>query len=99
MILLKVNLGRTLTASSSNCSRVKGYTAPDLEMQTQGNSDIPVVDLSSPTAPQELLQAASSNGFIFVEHSDGIDLTPQQVEDMFENVRVCCFDKMQVKQE
>ena len=56
-------------------------------------SHIPVVNLDSSNAPQELLDAASTYGFIFVEHTDNINVTPQQVQETFEHV---CADELLV---
>jgi len=44
--------------------------------------EIPVIDLNSPTAPDELLDAAARYGFIFVKH-ENIGLEPSQVDSMF----------------
>jgi len=48
---------------------------------------IPVVDLSSPTAAEDVLNAAVTFGFIFVKHTDDMPLKPQDVDDMFFLVR------------
>ena len=50
------------------------------------SSHIPVVDLSSTTAPQELLEAAANNGFIFIKYTDAIGLSPKDVDNIFEIV-------------
>ena len=44
---------------------------------------IPVVDLSSSTAAKEIVDAAASNGFIFIKHTNILDLTPQDTDDIF----------------
>lgn len=49
--------------------------------------DIPIIDLNSPTASDELLDAATKYGFIFVKH-DNVGLEPTQVDSMFELVRL-----------
>jgi len=51
------------------------------------SQSIPVVDLSSPTAAEDLLNAAVTLGFIFVKHTDDMSLKPQDVDDMFSLVR------------
>jgi hypothetical protein len=51
------------------------------------SQSIPVVDLSSPTAAQGLLDAAVTFGFIFVKHTDDLPLKPRDVDDMFSLVR------------
>jgi len=48
--------------------------------------EIPVVDLNSPGAPAELLDAAAQHGFIYVKH-ENIGLEPEQVNTMFELVQ------------
>ena len=52
----------------------------------ESDSEIPVANLNSPNAPHELLQAARSNGFIFVEHYD-LELKPAEVQNLFDIVR------------
>lgn len=47
--------------------------------------EIPVIDLNSPNAPEELLDAAARYGFIFVKH-DKVGLEPAQVDSMFQLV-------------
>jgi len=44
--------------------------------------DIPVVDLNSPNAPEELLDAAAKHGFIYVK-LENIHLEPEQIDAMF----------------
>lgn len=56
---------------------------------TQNDAHIPVVDLSSPTAANELLNAACEHGFIFVKHTADVGLAPQDVDEMFDIV--CCL--------
>jgi len=51
------------------------------------SQSIPVVDLSSPTAAKDLLDAAVTFGFIFVKHTDDMLLKPQDVNDVFSLVR------------
>ena len=48
---------------------------------------IPVIDLSSQNAASELLDAASTFGFVFVRH-EGLNLAPEQVDRMFQLVRL-----------
>jgi len=51
------------------------------------SQSIPIVNLSSPTAAEDLLNAAVTFGFIFVKHTDDMPLKPQDVNDMFSLVR------------
>lgn len=48
---------------------------------------IPVVDLTSPNAAKELLDAAVDYGFIFIKHVDELELTGKDVDAMFDTVR------------
>ena len=52
----------------------------------QNATDIPVVDIGSQDAAERLLEAACEHGFIFIKHCD-LDLTPANVDEMFEAVR------------
>lgn len=54
---------------------------------THADSYIPIVDLSSSTAPVELLDAAANNGFIFIKHTGDIGLAPEDVDEVFDIVR------------
>lgn len=57
------------------------------KMFDAASQSIPIVDLSSPTAADDLLNAAVTFGFIFVKHNDDMPLKPQDVNDMFSLVR------------
>lgn len=50
------------------------------------NVNIPIVDLTSPNAAKELLDAAVKYGFIFVKHVDELELTAKDVDAMFDTV-------------
>lgn len=54
--------------------------------QEEVDVKIPVVDLTSPGAAQELLDAAVKYGFIFVKHVDELELTVDDVNAMFDIV-------------
>lgn len=45
--------------------------------------NIPVVDLTSLNAAQELLDAAVKYGFIFVKHTKDVEITTEELGDMF----------------
>ena len=60
------------------------------------NANIPVIDLKGATAPQQLLDAAADNGFIFVKHTEDMGLPPKDVEEMFNLV---CFIKLPLGRE
>lgn len=45
--------------------------------------DIPVVDLTSPNAARELLDAAVTYGFIFVKHTKDVEITTEELDNMF----------------
>lgn len=49
---------------------------------SKDGSQIPVVDLQSPTAPSELLRAATDNGFIFIKHTEST-IAASEVDGMF----------------
>lgn len=46
--------------------------------------DIPVIDVSSPSeeVAQQVLEAASKNGFLYIKN-DGAIIPPQDIDDMF----------------
>ncbi|PVH95254.1 Clavaminate synthase-like protein [Periconia macrospinosa] len=56
-------------------------------MVSTSNSDttIPVIDISSPSpeVAQQVLNAASSHGFLFIKN-DGVTIPPKDIDDMFE---------------
>lgn len=59
--------------------------------------NIPVVDLSSPNAPQELLDAAVTYGFIFVKHTDDTPIRDQDLESVFDISRDFFASPLEVK--
>lgn len=51
------------------------------------NTEIPVIDISkpSPEVAQQVLDAASSHGFLFIKN-DGVTIPPSDINDMFQLV-------------
>jgi isopenicillin N synthase-like dioxygenase len=58
-----------------------------MTLENNPNTAIPVIDISSPSpeVAQQVLDAASSHGFLFIKN-DGITIPPKDIADMFELV-------------
>lgn len=54
-------------------------------------SDIPVIDISSssPEIAKEVLEAASTHGFLFIKN-DGATIPPRDIDHMFDLVSSSC---------
>lgn len=54
-------------------------------------SNIPVIDISnpSPEVAQQVLDAASTHGFLFIKN-DGVTIPPADIDTMFNLVRHTC---------
>jgi isopenicillin N synthase-like dioxygenase len=65
------------------------------------NAKIPVIDISAsnPQAPEQLLSAASTHGFVFIENNAVSGIPPQQIAEMFELSRTFFAAPIQVKEE
>jgi hypothetical protein len=52
-------------------------------------SNIPVIDIShpSPEIAQQVLDAASTHGFLFIKN-DGVTIPPKDINDMFSLVSI-----------
>ncbi|KAF2452639.1 hypothetical protein BDY21DRAFT_405245 [Lineolata rhizophorae] len=48
-----------------------------------GTADIPLIDITSPTAPAEIVSAAATFGFVFVKNH-GTGLPPEDIDKMFD---------------
>lgn len=50
------------------------------------NMEIPVIDISpsNDNAPPQLLDAAATYGFVFIENSDGVGIPPDDISRMFD---------------
>lgn len=55
------------------------------QINSSTSADIPVVKLSSPSAAVDLLNAAATYGFVFVENEEQ-DIPTVDVKDMFDLV-------------
>ena len=46
-------------------------------------TNIPIVDLTSPNAAKDLLDAAVAHGFMYIKHNNALALSRQDVNKMF----------------
>jgi isopenicillin N synthase-like dioxygenase len=65
------------------------------------NAKIPIIDVSAsnPLAPEQLLSAASTHGFVFIENNAVAGIPPQQIAEMFELSETFFAAPTEVKEE
>lgn len=53
------------------------------------DAEIPVIDIANPSSQvaEEVLKAASSNGFLFIKN-DGVTIPPKDIKEMFNIVSI-----------